>query len=73
MAKFQPICEYGEHAAIVHYTSTPETDVQRRGRCLTDTAETIMKVLQILQETFALGEVERILKNYTLQQLQKVC
>ena len=36
---FEPICAYREHAAVVHYSSSPETDVELKpeGLLLTDT------------------------------------
>ena len=41
MAELEPICASAEHAAIVHYEPTPETDVPltQNGLFLTDQAE----------------------------------
>ena len=50
---FDPICAYGQHAAIVHYSSTPETNVELKegGLFLTDTGGNIMMDPQISTRT----------------------
>ncbi|WP_461812013.1 aminopeptidase P family protein [Faecalimonas sp.] len=61
---FEPICGYGEHAAIVHYTSTPETDVELKEGALflTDTGGNYYEGSTDITRTFALGEVSDIEK-----------
>lgn len=63
---FEPICSYGEHAAIVHYTSTPETDVELKegGLFLTDTGAGFMEGSTDITRTYALGEVTDIMKEH---------
>ena len=61
---FEPICGYGEHAAIVHYTSTPETDVELKEGALflTDTGGNYYEGSTDITRTFALGEVSDVEK-----------
>lgn len=56
---FAPICGYKEHAAIVHYESTPETDIplEKKGLFLTDTGANFMDGSTDITRTFALGEI----------------
>lgn len=56
---FDPICAYGEHAAIVHYSSTPETNVPLKpeGLYLSDTGGHYMEGSTDITRTFALGPI----------------
>ncbi len=57
---FDPICAYGEHAAIVHYSSTPETNVELKegGLFLTDTGGNYYDGSTDITRTVAIGEVD---------------
>ena len=61
---FEPICGAGEHAAIVHYSSTPETNVPLKENAffLTDTGGNYYEGSTDITRTFALGEVSEIEK-----------
>ena len=61
---FEPICGFGEHAAIVHYSSTPETNVPLKENAffLTDTGGNYYEGSTDITRTFALGEVSEIEK-----------
>ena len=61
---FEPICGFGEHAAIVHYSSTPETNVPLKENAffLTDTGGNYREGSTDITRTFALGEVSDIEK-----------
>ena len=63
---FEPICSYGEHAAMVHYMSSPETDVQlKEGNFfLTDTGAGFYEGSTDITRTYALGEVPQIMKDH---------
>lgn len=66
---FGPICSFGEHAAIVHYSSTPETDVelQEGGLFLTDTGAGFLEGSTDVTRTYAFGEIPQVMKeHYTL-------
>lgn len=58
---FSSICGYKEHAAIVHYSSTPETDVelQPEGLFLNDTGGHYYEGSTDITRTFALGELTK--------------
>lgn len=62
---FEPISSYGEHGAIVHYTSTPETDVELKegGFLLTDTGAGFYEGSTDVTRTYALGEVSQTMKD----------
>ena len=57
---FDPICAYGQHAAIVHYSSTPETNVELKegGLFLTDTGGNYYDGSTDITRTVAIGEVD---------------
>lgn len=57
---FDPICAYGEHAAIVHYSSSPETNVEltKGGLFLTDTGGNYYDGSTDITRTVAIGEVD---------------
>lgn len=63
---FDPICSFGEHAAIVHYTSTEETDVELcEGQMfLTDTGAGFMEGSTDITRTYAFGEIPREMKEH---------
>ena len=63
---FEPISSYGEHGAIVHYTSSPETDVELKegGLFLTDTGAGFYEGSTDVTRTYALGEVPQIMKDH---------
>ena len=63
---FEAISSFGEHAAIVHYTSSPETDVELKegGLFLTDTGAGFMEGSTDITRTYALGEIPQIMKEH---------
>lgn len=54
---FSPIMSYGAHAAIVHYSATPETDIpfEPKGLVLADTGGQYMEGTTDITRTFAVG------------------
>ncbi|NMM63894.1 M24 family metallopeptidase [Clostridium sp. P21] len=69
---FDPICAFGEHAAIVHYTSSPETDVELKEGALflTDTGAGYYEGSTDITRTIAFGEVPQIMKDHFTMTLQ---
>lgn len=66
---FAPISSFGEHAAIVHYESSPETDIkfEEGNFYLSDTGAGFMEGSTDITRTFAIGEVnEERKKHFTL-------
>ena len=66
---FEPISSFGEHGAIVHYVSTPETDVELKegSLYLSDTGAGFYEGSTDITRTFALGEISQEMKdNFTL-------
>lgn len=63
---FDPISSYGEHGAIVHYSATPETDVElQEGKfLLTDTGAGFYEGSTDVTRTYALGQVPDIMKEH---------
>lgn len=63
---FDPICAYGEHGAIVHYSSTPETNVPLKpeGLYLSDTGGHYMEGSTDITRTFALGPISEIERTH---------
>ncbi|WP_434293627.1 aminopeptidase P family N-terminal domain-containing protein [Clostridium botulinum] len=63
---FEPISSFGEHAAIVHYAPTPETDVElKKGSLfLTDTGAGFYEGSTDITRTYALGEIPQIMKDH---------
>lgn len=55
---FEPIISYGSHAAIVHYSATPETDIplQPKGMLLADTGGQYLEGTTDITRTIVLGE-----------------
>lgn len=66
---FEPIVSFGEHGAIVHYTSSPETDVCLEGGSflLTDTGAGFYEGSTDITRTYALGDVtDKMKEHFTL-------
>ena len=63
---FAPISAYGEHAAIIHYSSSAETDVllEEGNLYLTDTGAGYYEGTTDITRTYALGEVPQIMKDH---------
>lgn len=63
---FDAISSFGEHAAIVHYSSTPETNVELKegGLFLTDTGAGFMEGSTDITRTYALGEIPAEMKEH---------
>lgn len=63
---FEPISAYGEHAALCHYTSSEETDVElKEGSVfLTDTGAGFYEGSTDVTRTYALGEIPDIMKEH---------
>lgn len=63
---FAPISSFGEHAAIVHYESSPETDVPvaKGNFLLTDTGAGFYEGSTDITRTYALGEVTQEMKDH---------
>lgn len=63
---FDAISAFGEHAAIVHYSSSPETNVElKKGSLyLTDTGAGFMEGSTDITRTYALGDVPKIMKEH---------
>lgn len=66
---FEPISSYGEHCALMHYTSSPETDVElKEGNVfLTDTGAGFYEGSTDITRTYALGEIpDKMKEHFTL-------
>lgn len=63
---FEPISSFGEHGAIVHYTSSPETDVElcEGGLFLTDTGAGFYEGSTDITRTYALGNLPKVMKEH---------
>lgn len=63
---FDPIISYGPHAAIVHYSATPETNVplQPKGMMLADTGGQYLEGTTDITRTIVLGETTDKEKEY---------
>lgn len=63
---FGPISAFGEHSAIVHYSSSPETNVElHEGTFLmTDTGAGFYEGSTDITRTYAFGEVSQIMKDH---------
>ena len=63
---FAPICAFKEHAAMMHYSATPETDVElTEGHLfLMDTGGNYYEGTTDITRTIALGEVSKELKKH---------
>lgn len=57
---FAPICAYGEHGAIVHYSATEESDraLEKDGLFLVDAGGHYLEGTTDTTRTFVLGEIE---------------
>ena len=62
---FEPISSYGPHSAIVHYSSSPETDVELKAGSLylSDTGAGFYEGSTDITRTYALGEVPEKMKD----------
>lgn len=62
---FEPISSFGPHGAIVHYTSSPETDVELKegSLYLTDTGAGFWEGSTDVTRTYALGEIPQQMKD----------
>lgn len=69
---FEPICAFGEHGAIVHYTSSPETDVELKegSLFLTDTGAGYYEGSTDITRTIAFGEIPQVMKDHFTLTLQ---
>lgn len=56
---FSPIVSYGEHAAMNHYSATPETDIpiEAKGLLLADTGGQYLEGTTDITRTIAMGQV----------------
>lgn len=63
---FEPISSYGEHCALMHYTSSPETNVElKEGNVfLTDTGAGFYEGSTDITRTYALGEIPDFMKEH---------
>lgn len=63
---FGPISSYGEHCALCHYSSSPETNVElKEGSVyLTDTGAGFYEGSTDITRTYALGEIPDIMKEH---------
>lgn len=63
---FAPICAYKEHAAMMHYSATPETDCELKPEhlFLADTGGNYYEGTTDLTRTVALGEISGELKTH---------
>lgn len=62
---FAPICGFGPHGAIVHYSATPESDcpVTEGNLFLTDTGGGYLQGSTDITRTFVLGDVPKYMKE----------
>ncbi|MGN0341779.1 MAG: aminopeptidase P family protein [Roseburia sp.] len=62
---FETICGYAEHGAIVHYSATPETDIEIKpeGFLLVDSGGHYLEGTTDITRTFALGPVTHEMKS----------
>ncbi|MEG0793059.1 MAG: aminopeptidase P family N-terminal domain-containing protein [Lachnospiraceae bacterium] len=63
---FAPICAYGEHSALCHYESSPETDVslEEGNFFLADTGAGFLEGSTDITRTYALGEISQEKKEH---------
>lgn len=62
---FEPISSYAEHAAIIHYAPTPETDAELKpeGMLLTDTGAGFWEGSTDITRTYVLGPITQKMKE----------
>ena len=62
---FEPISSYAEHASIVHYAPTPETDAELKpeGMLLTDTGAGFWEGSTDITRTYVLGPITQKMKE----------
>ena len=66
---FAPICGYGPHGAIIHYSATEESNakINRSGLILLDTGGQYLDGTTDITRTFALGEIsEEAKRDFTM-------
>ncbi len=63
---FEPLCAFADHAAMMHYSPSPESDVQLKGGSmfLTDTGGGYFQGSTDITRTFILGSVDQQMKKY---------
>lgn len=63
---FEPISSFGEHSAMCHYSSSPETDVElcEGSLFLTDTGAGFYEGSTDITRTYALGEIPQVMKDH---------
>lgn len=63
---FEPISSFGEHAAMVHYSPSPESDLEleKGSLFLTDTGAGYYEGSTDITRTYALGEIPQIMKDH---------
>lgn len=63
---FAPISAFGEHAAIVHYESEPETNIELKegSLYLSDTGAGFIEGSTDITRTMAFGEIPQIMKDH---------
>ena len=63
---FNTICAYKEHAAMMHYSSTPETDVTLKpeGMLLVDSGGQYLEGTTDITRTFVLGKISKEEKHW---------
>lgn len=65
-ASFEPIVSYGPHAAMNHYSATPETDVpiEAKGLLLTDTGGQYLEGTTDITRTIVMGPITEEQRKY---------
>ena len=63
---FEPLCAYADHAAMMHYSPSEETDVELRSGAffLNDTGGGYFEGSTDITRTFVLGSVDQQMKKY---------
>lgn len=63
---FEPLCAYADHAAMMHYSPSPESDVQLKAGAffLNDTGGGYYQGSTDITRTFVLGSVDQQMKKY---------
>ncbi len=63
---FEPLCAFADHAAMMHYSPSPETDVPLKegGMLLNDTGGGYFEGSTDITRTFVLGSIDDKMKKY---------
>lgn len=63
---FEPLCAFADHAAMMHYSPSPETDVELKegGMLLNDTGGGYFEGSTDITRTFVLGSIDQKMKKY---------